>query len=288
MIEAAIPAKDRLYLSASIFEVANPKAVVQIIHGAKEHKERYTEFISWLNANGLNVVITDNRGHGKSINDKYPLGYMENFEELVEDQYTVTTFIKNKYPNLDVYMFGHSFGSMIARIYLEKYDTEIKKLVLSGTANFDKNVNVGLTIGKGIVALGGKTKYSDLLHSFAHFDKDDWVVSNPEVMEAYRNDPLCNYKYMNQAIMTILNADKELHNFKNFACQNPELPILSISGALDPITGGEEGLQDSISSLQKVGYKNIQNIVYPNMKHEVLNEYNKEKVYVDILKFYLS
>ncbi|MDE6284859.1 MAG: lysophospholipase, partial [Bacilli bacterium] len=120
MTEVAIKAHDLLYLSIAIFEVANPKAVIQIIHGEREHKENYNEFCSWLNANGFNVVIADLRGHGKSINDSYPIGYLENIEELVKDTCKVTEFIKNRYPNLEVYMFAHAFGTEIARIYLEE------------------------------------------------------------------------------------------------------------------------------------------------------------------------
>ena len=58
--------------------------------------------------------------------------------------------------------------------------------------------------------------------------------------------------------------------------------VLSVSGALDPITGGKEGLESSIGYLKKQGCTSIKNIVYPNMKHEVLNEENKLDVYHDI------
>ncbi len=288
MKEVAIKSNDLLYLSLALFEVENPKAIIQMIHGAKEHKERYYEFIRWLNSNGFTVVIADNRGHGKSINDNYPLGYMENFNELVEDQKKITDFIKEKYPQKDIYMFGHSFGTMIARLYLQKYDMEIKKLVLSGPPNYNDNVGMGIMVGKMTIKLKGKGGFSDTLHDFAGFNTDDWVCSNPSIMENYRNDPLCNYRYRNQALMTIFTANKEMHNIKSFQRNNKDLAILCVSGALDPVTGGAKGLTDTINTLQKIGYTTIENIVYPNMKHEILNEYDKERVYVDIIKFYLK
>lgn len=288
IIEVALKSHDSLYLSVSLFETVNPKAVIQIIHGAKDHKERYYEFIKWLNANGFNVVIKDIRGHGKSVNNKYTLGYIESLNEMIEDEHIITNYIKNRYPDLDIYMFGHSLGSMIAQIYLENYDLEIKKLVLSGPVNYDEQVNIGLFLGKWITKLFGKRKYSDLLNGFANFNTDTWLVSNPTVLESYRNDPLCNFKYTNQAMLTILNANKELNNYKNYKGQNKLLSILIISGELDKIAGGLPGLNETINKLNKVGYSNIQNIVYPNMKHEVLNEYNKEKVFTDIIKFYLN
>lgn len=286
--EIALKSHDSLYLSVSIFEVENPRAVVQIIHGAKDHKERYYEFIKWLNANGFNVVIKDIRGHGKSINTKYTLGYMENLNELIEDEHIITSYIKNRYPNLDIFMYGHSLGAIIAQIYLKNNDLEIKKLVLSGPTNYDEQVNMGLFLGKLITKLFGKRKNSDLLNGFTNFNTDDWLVSKPVVLENYRNDPLCNFKYTNQAMLTILNANKELNNYRNYKGQNKLLNILIVSGELDKSTGGIIGLNETINRLHKVGYENIENIIYPNMKQEILNEYNNEKVFTDIIKFYLN
>ncbi len=90
---------------------------------------------------------------------------------------------------------------------------------------------------------------------------------------------------MNNSIYTIFNAMKELHNIEAYQCKNPELPILSLAGEKDPVTKGEKGIQDSMDTLKKIGYKNISSIVYENMLHEVFNETEKEKVYKDLLDF---
>ena len=102
----------------------------------------------------------------------------------------------------------------------------------------------------------------------------------------YRKDPLCTgYKYTNRAVLTVWEADRDLKNYKGYECKNPELPILSITGVDDPVTGFEKGLQDSVKNLRRVGYKDIRTIVYPKMKHEVLNEEGKDRVYADALSF---
>ena len=84
---------------------------------------------------------------------------------------------------------------------------------------------------------------------------------------------------------TIFNLALEMKKFEKFPGKNKKLPILSISGELDPVTGGEAGLQSVIDDLAKYGYSDVKNIVYPGMKHEVLNEPEKEKVYADVVKF---
>ena len=66
---------DGLVLYAHLYTCEKPKAIVQIIHGMSEHKERYSQLASVLATYGCIVIIADNRGHGQSINDKIPLGY---------------------------------------------------------------------------------------------------------------------------------------------------------------------------------------------------------------------
>ena len=52
------------------------------------------------------------------------------------------------------------------------------------------------------------------------------------------------------------------------------------------MTGGTKGLADTIQTLKKIGYQNVESKVYDGMKHEVINEEGKERVYQDILGFF--
>ena len=289
MKEFAIKANDGLDLSVALFETEEPLAVIQMIHGMKEHKERYYEFIHFLNNIGFSVIISDNRGHGKSLNDEYPLGHMEGCEQIINDQYLITQYIKERYPGKKLYLFGHSFGSLLARCYLQRHDDEIDKLILSGTVGYIKFINSGKRLGKILSFFGGDEGHSKILQKAVDGDDDTWICSNPEIMEAYRNDKLCSgYKYTNGANVTVIEGETQLHDYARYQCKNPDLKILSISGEDDPVTKGEEGLEDSMESLRKIGYKNITRIVYPKMKHEVLNEIGKEKVYDDVKNFLLD
>ena len=40
-----------------------------------------------------------------------------------------------------------------------------------------------------------------------------------------------------------------------------------------------------IRKIGDCGYKNVQSITYPQMRHEILNEIDKQKVWVDVLSF---
>lgn len=287
MRELRVPAHDGLNLSVTIAEAKETKGLVQIIHGAKEHKRRYVDFISYLNEQGFSVIISDNRGHGESVNTAYPLGYMDSFEQIINDQLILTKLIKNLYPDKKLTLFGHSLGSVFARGYIAKHDDEIEKLILSGTVNYVPGIDAGILLGKAITLISGKHGYNRFLEnlSFKNQKDDLWISASKTNLEKYRKDPFCQYHYQNSAVVTMLRSVKQLHNFKDFMCKNPEMPILSITGEEDPITGGTKGLKDSIRSLEKIGYHDLTNIVYPGMKHEVLNEDDKEAVYQDIVEF---
>ena len=284
--EFTISAEDGLDLSITEFEVEDPKAVIQMIHGAKEHKERYYDFICFLNKNGYAVVISDNRGHGKSVNSRFSLGHMEGIADILTDQYQITKYIKHKYAGKPLYLFGHSFGSCLARNYLQKHDEEIEKLILSGTANYIPASGFGQLLGKVIMLFNGKKGHHKILMKLGESEDDSWVVKNPKIKAEYQKDPLCTgYKYTNNAVVTIWESDYELKRYAHYMCKNSDLKILSVTGDEDPISGGETGLTDTVNTLHKIGYQDVRTIVYPGMKHEVLNEEGKQQVYEDILVF---
>ena len=278
-------------IAASRFDTENPKAVVYVVHGALEHRGRYKDFINFLNSKGFAAVSADCRGHGKSVNDKYPKGYMKSLNEMLEDMYEVTEYIKAVYPGLDIYMFAHSMGSIFARHYLAGHDLEIKKLVLSGVVAYRLPAPLGVCIADTVVFYQGKYAHSSILASLNGMEGEDrsWISKNMKNLEKIKNDTLIIKSFTNMANKVVFEANMRLNNVKHYKAVNPSLKILCISGAEDiSITGGEKGLAATVNSLKSMGYKEVRNIVYPDMKHEVLNEKENIKVYNDVAEFYNS
>lgn len=266
-----------------------PKAVVQIIHGMLEHKNRYQDFANYLAENGYLVVTSDNRGHGESVNAQFPLGHMPGVERMVEDQVNITDFIQEQNPDLPVYLYGHSFGSILARNYLQQYDYKITKLLLTGTVCYQNLAPLGLNLVQFANRYVGERSHSWLIKKLSGFGSEDfdWLTHDQEQLEKVRNDPMMLAGYDNLGVYTIWQGDYELKQIEKYACQNPALPILSISGSEDEkITGGKKGLIDTKQTLEKIGYTNVTMEEIINMKHEVLNEVEREKVYQQILAFF--
>ena len=88
------------------------KAIVEIAHGMNEHKERYIDFMKFLAKNGYASFIHDHRGHGKSIKNINDLGYFyeDNASYVVEDLHQINEYLKNKFKDKKIILFGHSMG----------------------------------------------------------------------------------------------------------------------------------------------------------------------------------
>ena len=268
-----------------LYENPNPKGVVQIVHGMAEHSYNYEDFINYLYNQGFTVIAHDHRGHGKSISEKYPNGYMRLSEELVDDVFAVNSYIRNLNPDLPIYMVGHSMGSMIARMYLQKYDQSIDKLVLTGTVEHNNIAPFGVFLGNIICFYFGEYQRAILTPLLPGGDQIDWISYDEDNVMDKRNDKFRVFQFLERGVVTIIDLNNKMARIKDYECNNPKLPILSATGDADIVTGSTEGLENSIASLKNIGYKNITNIVYEHMRHEVLNEKENKKVYQDIVEF---
>lgn len=291
-----LDALDSYPLSLNIYEVANPKGVIQVIHGMEEHQDRYQEFAKTLNKFGYNVVTSDMRGHGKNAKD---LGYFKDKNghlTLLDDQKVIREFITNKYPDLPLILFGHSMGTIISRNILQEASSSYSKAILCGFPNHNPVAKLAITIAKTITLFKGPKYRSKLLHnlSIGSFNKGiknpktpvDWLSYNEDNNTRYMEDPLCGFGFKCSAfrdLFTLLaNMSKGKKYYKNI---NSSLPILMIYGKDDPCVGGTKGVQGSINHLNKVGFNDLTVIGYDNMRHEILNEKDPSSIYNDIKDF---
>ena len=288
MIEISLKSSDLVYLSCSVAEVANPLAIIQIIPGVKEHKSRYNELIMELNNKGFNVFISDIRGHGRSINGDYPLGYIDDYHKLIDDQNIINDFLRARYPGLPIYILGDSIGADIALGFVQKYDTKISKLLLISPISHAREVDLWITITRLILKFQKGKKSNSLLQGALGDFRLEKLVQDLNEKEKIKNDALCNFSYSNMAIGNILLLNKEVSAHSKYQGSNKNLPIMIMFGALDEICGGREGIKELITLLNKAGYMMIGNLEYANMKHKILFETGRKLVYNDLINFLLN
>lgn len=288
---------DGLILDGLLIIPGKPKAVLQISHGMCEHKERYIPFMEYMAEKGYACMIHDHRGHGKSIKAEDDLGYFyENGgEAVVEDLYQITKCTKEQFGVIPYFLFGHSMGSLAVRCYVKKYDSAIDGLVVCGSPSENSMAGVGMAVDRLLQRYkGGRSRSHIIDEVFSKgfekaFEEEKtvhaWICSDSDVVAKYNNDPLCNFTFTLNGYESLLWLVKNTYSRHGWAMRNPELPIHFISGEMDPCMITKEKFQDAVELMKKIGYRNVSSHLYEGMRHEILNEKNKEMVYSDIAEF---
>ena len=287
---------DNYLLSIHSFDVEKPKAVIQIIHGMEEHQERYKNFARFLNKSGYTVVSSDLRGHGNTASYLGFFKEKDGYKALITDQIKIRKFISEIYPGTPVYLFAHSMGTIISRVLLQTHSKYYEKVILSGYPNFQAAAYFGLFFSRIIKSFKGakyKSKFLQQLtvgifnNSITNPETDvDWICHNKATVKSYINDPYCGIGFTCSAFEDLYHLVLKMHRPEHYKNINKSMPILLIRGLDDPCVGKTKGARDSYLTLANAGFTNISRINYKNMRHEILNEINNKKVYLDIVRFY--
>lgn len=276
---------------------SEPKAVIQIVHGAGEYANRYDTFAKVLVQRGFVVYSHDHRGHGKSVKDEKGFGYFgkqDGFRNLVEDTYEVTKHIKQEYPDKKIFVLGHSMGSFVARYFAILYGKEIDGLLVVGTGH---NSKVELGLGRAVANLYikiGKGKQANKLLDMLIFkmfnigfilekDVNAWLTRDKSSRDEFTADKYCGIKFTSYAFRDLFEGVKFVTQEDNVAKIRKELPIFVLSGAKDPVGGNGKGVNKAYKLYKEQGIKNIKLKLYKEMRHEILNEIGKQEVYKDII-----
>lgn len=269
-------------LDVNYYETEKPKALVQILHGMQEHKERYDEFARFLAQNGYSVLIHDHLGHGRSVSERHPLGDMVSFHYVLNDIDEVRKSVHFKGPYV---LFGHSMGSFLARIYASQF--RVDTLIACGTG---QNADLSAKAAKLLLKLkkSGEPlpEIQDMImkRMEKHFEHPfDWLSYNKENQKAYIADPLCGEPFTKEGFTTLLDISIELNKTVTYKhCSASR--ILLISGEDDPVGDFGKGVKYAEEKYRSYD-KNVNLILYEGMSHEILNETEKYKVYEDVLGF---
>lgn len=285
---------DGLDLSVSYTPIKKPKAIIQFSHGMAEHKERYFPLMEYLNENGYLCIIHDHRGHGGSVKSLDDLGdfYTTDCNGIVSDLKQVSESFKEKYPDVDLYIFAHSMGTLVARNYLQQNDDLVKKIILCGAPTKNDGAYVGLKLAKRLYKKKPNeeaTKLNKLSFSKANSISEipnGWICSVKSEVEKYNLDPLCGFVFKPSGFINLYSMMIYAFKKKKYEVKNKDLPIYFIGGACDPIIGGFRKFDKLMAFFKKLGYINVDGKLYAKMRHEILNEGSKALVYQDILKFF--
>ncbi len=272
--------------------------VVQIAHGMAEWAGRYNDFAEKLVEAGYIVYAHDHRGHGNTVKDISSIGYLgkDSFNGMIEDIKLINDLIREKHPNLPIILFGHSMGSFLAQGYIALYGNSLKGVIFSGS-NGDHGfiLNLGILIAKLQVLLSGEKAKSKLLSkiTFGSYNKAfkpnrtpfDWLTRNTIEVDKYINNPYCGGIFTASFYFDFFKGLKTLHKRKTISNIPKSLPVLIISGSMDPVGEFGKGVSRLFELYHQHGFTDVTLKIYENARHELLNEINKDEVTTDILQW---
>lgn len=271
-----------------------PVGILQIIHGMGEHSERYHDLAEFLNSAGYMVVAGDHRGHGYSVSHISELGDITPpFETLVEDQTAITRELRREFPILPLFIMGHSMGSFIAQGHMKSTSSGISGYILSGSAKVPSlKPLMGSVLGSFITAIGGN-KRSRLMNKllFAGYNNKiavretayDWLSRDAGIVRRYISDPYCGFVYTSAFYTSFLRYLSRLFDKDTFRSIPKNLPVHILSGDMDPVGFYGKGVKDLYDFYLELGFEGATLKLYPQSRHEIINEINKDEVYTYIL-----
>lgn len=278
---------DRLPLSFSILKAERPEGLLQVVHGAQEHKGYYEDFAQKMAEAGFTTLLSDNRGHGDSVSTAHPRGFISSIDDIVIDQYALAVYFKRRFPGLSLAMFGHSFGSLIVRNFIMRHDDILDKLIMTGVVAYPPSAHFGLFVGNVEGFYTDEQKRGFFIRMMDHKTKAalHTVSNNADFLRAFKEDPLVIENYTNGGAMAIWEAAARLKDYGRYLVKNPNLEVLALNGTRDPLTAGAKGLADTAKTFYRLGYHNYENIVYPAMCHDLLHESASRYIFEDMQEF---
>jgi alpha-beta hydrolase superfamily lysophospholipase len=273
------------------------KGVVQVAHGMAEHSERYVGFAERLTAAGYAVYAHDHRGHGATAAAAEDIGYFadrDGFDTVVDDLHLVTQRAKAEHPGAPFFLLGHSMGSFLARSYAARFGDELDGLVLTGTGG-DPGLlgRVGRIIARLEGRIRGRRHPSSLLNTltFGQYNKAfkpnrtqfDWLSRDESEVDKYIADTRCGAVFTSGFYVDLLGGIAQVSTDETVSSVPTTLPIHLVSGSMDPVGDSGRGVHQVADQFTRLGVTDVTTTIWPEARHEVLNETNRGEVTGEII-----
>jgi len=273
-----------------------PRAVLQIVHGVSEHILRYAPFAEYLTAHGFAVVGHDHLGHGTTVAPGAPrlyFGPKGSWDWVVQDIETLRQMSRERFPGIPYFLLGHSMGSFLARTHLIRHPGVTDGAVIMGTGQMAPLLIKG---GRAVAAIEslrvGEEHGSPLVQalSFKTYNKIfapnrtgfDWLSVNEENVDSYISHPLCGGNPSIGLFREMLWGMGFIAKPEQLKRMDVTTPILFISGGMDPVGDLGKGVERAYESFRAAGVQDVSLKLYPGLRHEILNETEREMVYEDV------
>ena len=258
-----------------VWKAAKPKGIVQITHGLGEHALRYERLAQQLVAAGYTVYADDHRGHGATGLEQYDgdasrLGKLGTggLRATINGIRHFTSLIRLENPGLPLAAIGQSWGSLMLQKIINGNANDFDAVVLAGTAyRTFRDMNSG-NLNKR--------------HKHLGTTGNEWLSRDPAVAQAFSDDPLTFYADAKRlfgipdGLRLLGRPSKRVER---------DLPILIMIGSEDSLGGEKSIAKLAASYVTRSRLTDVEAIVYPDARHEVFNETNRDEVVADLISW---
>lgn len=234
------------------------RGVVALLHGYGEHSSRYDHVAAGLVRAGYGVGAIDVRGHGRSTGKR---GYVRRFEDYLGDFDILLDQMRDRWPDQPLFVLGHSNGGLIALHHaLSPPADVVGYIVTSPFLGFAVEVSAAKrAVGQAVSRMWPSLSMPN--------DLDPRALSHDDrVVRQYERDPLVLNVATGRWYTETLAAQRELRERAGAI----DAPCLVLVAGSDQIADPE--VTESIFHEMSGGDREMD--VYPNLRHELLNEPN--------------
>jgi alpha-beta hydrolase superfamily lysophospholipase len=255
-----------------------PRGVVQLTHGMGEHALRYADLAAALNARGYVVYAQDHRGHGATATSPEDLGRLgpDGWTELVGDIDRLRQRAREEHPDVPFVLLGHSMGSFAVQQYLLDHSGDLDAVVLTGTAAIDL-LEPALDLDAPMDLSAFNAPFEPARTEY------DWLSRDPAQVDRYVHDPLCGFGLDSEGGKAMFLGSHEVARTERLQSLRRDLPVYVAVGEQDPVNGQLALVDALVDRLRTAGMQDVTLKVYPEARHEVFNETNRDEVVADLL-----
>lgn len=279
---------------------SEPQAAIFIAHGMMEFAMRYDRFAERAVAKKWIVLAPDLRGHGETAGTLESLGHLDEsggFERSVADIHEIVLEFSKNQPGIPLFLLGHSYGSFLSQMFIERYGSMLSACALSGTRGPDPlEVTGGKLLTALMCAAGARSKRSPLLFnmSFAPCNAripgakspNAWLTRDETEVERYDASPWCGFMPTVGFWSNLMNGLSVIHRPTEIASIPKDLPIFLFAGSEDPIGKYGKTIDRLEQRYRQAGITQVDRVTYPGGRHEMFQEIESDKVMTDVFDWF--
>lgn len=299
--EITYPSKDgknTIYAEIYTPKLRSAKGIIQLAHGMVDYVGRYKDFADYLTGEGYIFAGNHHLGHGKSAASDNDFGIFAEdggVDFLIGDMHTMNKYLRETFPTLPLIVMGHSMGSFITRLYVEKHPHSMQGAIIHGTGGPNPLANMGIALAKTVKSFKGPRHRSGFIKKLAFgsynskFTKQEgaraWLTREGSLVADRKDNKYTNFTFTASGYIDLFKMLRDSNSKEWFREYPKELPTLIVSGSMDPVGNYGKGPDYVYKHLLIEGCKSVDLKMYEGARHELFLETNRDEVFADIVRW---